>query len=133
MFKSGLFRTGSWMAMVAAILVAQACDSPSGLRELNGVAAEARNQQVVVANKSESAVFTMIIGRNAETRVDWLPCVDAGRCPPIRPGESRAHPYGSLLLDAGEKEVVVHWWHAVTDGSGVAHATDIQSLIIPLQ
>ena len=100
---------------------------------MNGVAAEARNEQVVVSNRSATAVFTMVIGRNAEARVDWIPCVDASRCPPIQPGESRAHPYASLILDAGEKEIVVHWWHGVTDGSGVAHATDLQSLIVPLQ
>jgi hypothetical protein len=119
--------------MVAAIVVAQACDSPSGLRELNGVAAEARNQQVVVANNSGSAVFTMIIGRNAETLVDWIPCVDVASCPPIQPGQSRARSYESLLLGPGEKEVIVHWWHAATDGSGVAYATDFHSLIVPLQ
>ena len=133
MLKSGLFRATGWMTVVVALVFTNACTAPSGLRELNGVAAEARNQRVVVANRSGTAVFTMIIGRNAETRVDWMPCVDAARCPPIQPGESQVHPYASLVLDTGEKEVIVHWWHTATDGSGVTHAVDLQSLIVPLQ
>jgi hypothetical protein len=133
MLKSGLFRACRWMTMVGAFVVAQACDSPSGLRELDGVSASARNQQVVVSNNSASAVFAMVIGRNAETRVDWYPCVDTVRCPPIQPGESRVHPYGNLMLDPGETEVVVHLWRAVTDASGVTHAEFFGPLILPLR
>lgn len=131
--KSGLFRAVGWVTMVGAFVVTEACDTPSGLRELNGVSANARNQQVVVSNNSASAVFTMVIGRNAQARVDWIPCVDLARCSPIQPGESRVHPYGTLILDPGEKEVVVTWWRAVADGSGVTHAGDFESLIVPLR
>lgn len=133
MLKSGLFRAGRWMTILGAFVVGGACYTPSGLRELNGVAAEARNQQVVVANNSTSAVFTMVIGRNAQARVDWMPCVDLARCSPIQPGESQVHPYGTLILDPGEKEVVVYWWRAVTGGAGVTHAGDFESLIVPLR
>ena len=131
--KSGLFRAVGWITMVGAFSVMEACDDPSGVRELNGVSASARNQEVVVSNNSASPVFEMVIGRNAETRVDWLPCVDAVACPPIKPGESRVHPYGKLLLDPGEKEVVVHLWRAVPDASGTPHAEFFGPLILPLR
>jgi hypothetical protein len=132
--KSGLFRTARWIGILGAFVVAEACDNPSGLRELNGVSIYARDQQVVVTNNSASAIFTTVVGRNAEARVDyiWPPCVDVVRCHPIQPGEARAHPYGTLILDPGEKEVIVHWWHAVPDGSGVPQAGDFGYLIVPL-
>ena len=134
MLKSGLFRVSGWIAILGAFVAAEACDNPSGLRELNGVSIYARDQQVVVANNSASAIFTIVIGRAAEARVDyvWPPCVDASKCPPIQPGDSRVHPYGTLILDPGEKEVIVHWWHAVPDGSGVPQAADFCYLIVPL-
>ncbi len=130
--KSGLFRVGRWIAMLAAFVAAAACDTPFGLRELNGVSADARNQQVVVTNNSASPVFTFVIGRVIEMRTDWIPCVDAARCPPIQPGTSRVYPYETLMREPGEKEVVVRWWRAVPDGSGVPHARDFGSLVVPL-
>jgi hypothetical protein len=135
MLKSGLSRAAGWIAILGAFVVVEACDNPSGLRELNGVSIDAHDQQVVVTNNSGSPIFTIVIGRNAEARVDyaWPPCVDATRCPPIQPGEARVHPYGALILDPGEKEVIVHWWHAIPDGSGVTHAGDFGRLIAPLR
>jgi hypothetical protein len=132
MLKSGLFRAGTSLTVVGAFVLT-ACHDPSGLRVLDGVSAEAHYQQVVVANNSATAIFTIVIGRNAQARVDWIPCVDAVRCPPIAPGQSQMRPYGSVTLDPGEKEIVVHWWHAVPDGSGGTRAGDFQSLIVPLQ
>ena len=131
--KSGLFRAFGGVTVVSAFVLMQACDNPSGVRELDGVSVNARNQQVVVSNNSATAVFEMIIGQNAQTHVDWYPCTDVVRCSPIQPGESRAYPYGKLILDPGEKEVVVHLWRAVTDGSGVTHASFFGPLIVPLR
>jgi hypothetical protein len=133
MAKSGLFRAAGSIAMVGAFVAMEACSTPSGVQELDGVWASARNQQVVVSNNSASAVFSMVIGRNAETRVDWYPCIDTVRCPPIQPGESQVHPYGNLLLDPGETEVVIRLWRAVTDVSGVTHAELFGPLILPLR
>jgi hypothetical protein len=133
MAKSGLFRAAGSIVMVGAFVAMGACSNPSGVRELDGVSASARNQQVVVSNNSASAVFSMVIGRNAETRVDWYPCIDTVRCPPIQPGESKVHPYGNLMLDPGETEVVVRLWRAVTDVSGVTHAELFGPLILPLR
>jgi hypothetical protein len=134
MLRSGLFRSAGWIALLGALIAAEACDNPSGLRELNGVSIYARDQQVVVTNNSASPIFAIVVGRNAEARVDyvWPPCVDATRCPPIQPGQARVHPYETLILDPGEKEVIVHWWHAVPDGSGMPQAGDFGYLIAPL-
>jgi hypothetical protein len=74
----------------------------------------------------------MVIGRNAQARTDWILCIDATRCDAIQPGSSRAKPYETLILDPGEKEVVVSWWHAVPDGSGGVRAGDFGSVIVPL-
>ena len=132
MLRSGLFRACGWIAILGAFVAA--CDNPSGVRELNGVSSYARDQHVVVTNNSASPIFTIVVGRNAEARVDyvWPPCVDTAKCPPVQVGDSRVHPYGTLILDPSEKEVVVHWWHAVPDKFGVPRAGDFGVLIVPL-
>jgi hypothetical protein len=119
-------------AAFGALVVAAACDTPFEVRELNGVSVAAHDQQVVVTNKSASPVFAFVIGREIEARTDWIPCVDAVRCPPIEPGSSRAYPYDTIMRETWEREVVVRWWHAAPDGSGVVKPTDFGSLVVPL-
>jgi hypothetical protein len=132
MLKSSLFRTGRWIAVLGSFAAAAGCDTPFGLRESNGVSADARNQQVIVTNNSASPIFTFVIGRIIETRTDYILCVDAARCPPIQTGGSRVYPYETLMREPGEREVVVRWWHAVPDGSGGLRAGNLGSLIVPL-
>ena len=129
---SGLFRAVRWTAVFGALVVAAACDTPFEVRELNGVSVTAHDQQVVVTNRSASPVFAFVIGREIEARTDWIPCVDAVRCPPIETGSSRAYPYETIMRETWEKEVVVRWWHAAPDGSGVVKPTDFGSLVVPL-
>jgi hypothetical protein len=132
MLKSGLFSRGRWIAVLGSFAAAAACDTPFGLRELNGVSADARNQQVIVTNNSASPIFGYVMGRVSETRVDPFLCVDAAQCPPIQPRDSRIYPYATISFDPGEIEVVVRWWHAVPDGSGGVRPGDFGSLIVPL-
>lgn len=132
MHKSGLFRTGCWIAVFSFFVAAVACDTPFGLRELNGVSADARDQQVIVTNNSANPIFTFVIGRIIETRTEYLLCVDAAQCPPIPVGGSRVYPFETLMREPGEREVVVRWWHLVPDGSGGVRATDFGFLIVPL-
>jgi hypothetical protein len=132
MLKSGSFRAGRWIAVLGSFAAAAACDTPFGLRELNGVSADARNQQVIVTNNSASPIFTFVIGRIIEMRTDYIPCVDAAQCPPIQSGGSRVYPFETLMREPGEREVVVRWWHAVPDGSGGVRPGDFGSLIVPL-
>jgi hypothetical protein len=100
--------------------------------ELRGVSVASHDQQVVVTNKSASAVFVFIIGRDMEARTDWIPCVDAVRCPPIEAGSSRAYPFDTIMRETWDREVRVSWWHAAPDASGVVKPTDGGSLVVPL-
>ena len=132
MSVSGLSRAVRWTAVVGGLVVAVGCDNPLGVRELNGVSVTARDRQVVVTNNSAGPVFVFLIGRDMEARTDWIPCVDAVRCPPIEPGSSRAYPYESIMRETWDKEVRVSWWHAAPDGSGGVKPTDGGSLLVPI-
>lgn len=132
MLRSSSYRAGRCVATLAVLMAVTACDNAFGLRQSDGVSAGARNQQVVVTNNSAGPIFLIVLGRISETRTDWIACVDEARCSPLQVGGTRVYPYGTLMRDPGEKEVVVRWWHAVRDSSGVAHAGDFGSLIVPL-
>ena len=132
MTVSGLFRTVRWTSVFGAVLVAAGCDTPFEVRELNGVSVDVHDQQVVVTNSSAGPVFAFVIGREIEARTDWIPCVDAVRCSPIEPGSSRSYPYATIMREPWEKEVVVRWWHAAPDASGVVKPTDFGSVVVPL-
>ena len=108
-----------------------ACAAGTDPTRIGGVDAISRHGSLEVTNRTDAPVFTMIVGRETATLIDWIPCVDAARCPPIPPGESRRQANPRTMNRSLEKEAIVSWWHAVATPNGLS-PDSIRSAVVPL-
>jgi hypothetical protein len=91
---------------------------------------------LVLANQGTEPVFTFIVGRTASAAIDWAPCWDAERCPPILPGAQLTVPYAALSGGASstpETEAIVYWWYEPPAGTTQLSAEDIHSAVVRLR
>lgn len=110
-------RARSLVALVSlAALASLGCtdSDPTSPGSWNTVVATAKYGRIRITNRTAKPVYTATFGRELMTRIDWVPCVDPVRCPPIPPGDTREVPYPGDAVPAGEKEAVVYWWHTRT-------------------
>lgn len=118
---------------LAAVALFTACASLTESTPADAVRASADAEAVRVTNGTRRPVFTFVVGRSALTRILWGPCADAVRCPPpIAPRATRTEPRSQMLLDADDREVVVHWWHAVTGPDGLPRPDSIRAFTVTL-
>ena len=78
-------------------------------------------REVWLLNRGERPVYSLVLDRELLAAVDWVPCVDAVRCPPLAPGARLALPIGGeqpLSLRRGH-EAAVFWWYAVPGERGL--------------
>lgn len=117
--------------LALATFATLACSGTTDPTRIGGVDAVSRDGNLEVTNRTDAPVFTFIIGRETSALADWVPCVDAARCPPIPPGESRRQANSRKIDGSREKEAVVSWWHAVATPNGL-HPDSIRSAVVPL-
>lgn len=117
--------------LVVAAFATLACSGTTDPTRIGGVYAVSRDGNLEVRNRTDAPVFTFIVGRETANLIDWFPCVDAARCPPIPPGESRRQANPRKIDGSREKEAVVSWWHVVATPNGL-HPDSIRSAVVPL-
>lgn len=122
-------------ALLAQLLVALAlaCTATTGPIQIGGVEALARRGKIQITNRTERPVFTFVVGRETSALIDWMPCVDSVRCPPLEVGATRTVPYPVKIGGAPEKEALIYWWHAVPAAGGGFRPDSIRYGIVPLQ
>ena len=123
------------LAFGAVFLVA--CSSGTAPASVRSAAASltagAAAGSLAVTNTGSEPVCTLVLGREAASRVNWAPCVDTATCPPLAPGATRRVAYPGTDIPAGEQEAVVYWWY-VRQAPGDAPAPDsIRALVVPLR
>jgi hypothetical protein len=96
------------------------------------LAASAASGTIRLTNRAARPAFTFVVGRGVAAVVDWGPCVDAARCPPIPPGETRRVPYPGGLVGPDEREALVYWWHAVGGPEGAPRVDSIRVIVVRL-
>jgi len=117
---------------LAAVALLAACASLTESLPADAVRATADAEAVRVTNNTRRPVFTFVVSRNTLPLILWGPCADAVRCPPIAPGATRAEPRSQMLLDPEDREVVVHWWHAVPGPDGVPRPDSIRTFVVAI-
>lgn len=108
------------------------CGSGTAPVYRGGVEAIARDQKIDVMNRTERPVFTFVVGRDLAALINWAPCVDAVRCPPIPPGSIRSEAYPQVRSGVAEREAIVYWWHAIRGADGTLHADKIRGRLVTL-
>ena len=88
---------------------AAGCGDATGVARDGSVRVRATRDSVRVENRSREPVFSVTVGAEAAALIDWYPCVDAARCPPIPAGGVRtaARP---AIRGRPEAEAIVYWW-----------------------
>ena len=124
------FRTLCRSAAMALLVSASGCRDATGVLDDGGILAVARNQHILITNKTQKPIFTFVVGRNSAALINWHPCVEGPLCPPLLPGHVRSEPYPAAGF--GEREVVVYWWVAVRGPGGVMQADRIRARIVAL-
>jgi hypothetical protein len=127
-------RRSGWLQIMLGVVAASlaGCTSSSAPTELGSVMAVSQNAHVQLTNHTVRPVFATVFGRNAVASINWAPCVDASRCPPIAPGDTRELLYPVPLLGEGEREAVVYWWHAARGSDGALRPDSIRAIIVHL-
>lgn len=120
------------VVLVALALTGCSNSSPTAPWRTGTVAAVASQGRILITNGTKQPVFTMAVGRQSLALINWAPCVDPVRCPPIEPGGTREVPYPGGGIGPEEREAVVYWWHARQDpGDGVSPDA-IRTIIVDL-
>ena len=88
---------------------------------------------VVIRNRTNAPMFTFVVGRQAAALVDWFPCVDAVRCPPIMPGRAATRTVNGTLERIREREALVYWWHAVGRPDGTVGHDSVRYVVVELK
>ena len=117
--------------VLSAVVLAAACRDPLAPNQV-AVVNLATVRTIVVANRTSTPVFVMVIGRNQMTVIDYLMCADPDRCNPIAPGASRKYDYPGPFGGAAEKEAVVSWWHSTRGSDGNYRVVDVGGKVVPL-
>lgn len=112
-------------AVVAAGLLS-ACD-PVG-PDTDRVRVRAAFDMLHVSNGALRPVFFTAFDARDVAAINWAACVDAERCPPLAPGETRSGPYEEMigLYDAETTSAIVYWWHAVRGPDGALKPDSIR-------
>lgn len=114
--------------LMVGIAMISACGSSTAPLGTDGVAAGKQGERVAVTNGRTAPVFAFVIGRNASASADWLPCTNAEVCPPVQAGETKQ--FNPIISLAGEREVLVYWWHAVDSPTG-RKPDSIRTIVVP--
>jgi hypothetical protein len=118
-------------ALVAALALAGACRGTTAPDRVEAVHAVAGRVDVQVTNQSSRTVFYFLAGRVALSHADWIPCVDATRCPTLRPGAVVRLPRPEPWQGMAEREAVLYWW-TVTAPGDAPQVTGLRSLVVRL-
>lgn len=117
--------------VLSAVVFAAACRDPMAPNQVTVVIVPSA-RTIVVANRTSTPVFVMVIGRNLMTVVDYMMCADPDRCNPIAPGASRKYDYPGPFGGTAEKEAVVSWWHSTRGSDGNYRVVDVGRKVVPL-
>jgi hypothetical protein len=118
-------------AVGLVVFLVSACTSSTAPTQIDGVVARSTHGHLTIANRTDSPVFLFVIGRETVNVIDWIPCTDAVRCPPLAPGASVTQPNPRRTDTSREKEAVVYWWHVVPSQGGF-RADQIRSGVVKL-
>jgi hypothetical protein len=87
---------------------------------------------LLLTNAGAEPVFTFVVGRETAALIDWIPCVDAARCPPIAPGATRREPRPTRPGGAPEGEALVYWWRAAPGPGDAPRPDRIRVIVVRL-
>lgn len=75
------------------------------------VISSVRSSSLRLTNGTGAPIYHFVIGSRMLPRILWKQSV--GPHNEILPGESVEFPFENILMDKGEQNVAVTWWHAV--------------------
>jgi hypothetical protein len=85
---------------------------------------------IELTNGSSARVFYFLYERQDAARINWAPCVDAVRCPSLRPGERVVIPNTAIGgYGPGKAEAIVWWWR----GPREPGLDDIRAIVVRLE
>lgn len=121
------------VATLLCVAAAAGCSSgPAAPVDGGGLDIAVARPYLSLTNRTAAPAFTFVVGRSAAASINWAPCVDADRCPPIAPGATRRDPYPLGLDGARDREAIVHWWHAVPGPGGAPQPDSIRAVVVGL-
>ena len=115
------------LAASAMMFLLAACAGSTAPSDFGGLTAIARYGRVHLENHTASPVFTFVVGSEMAARINWAPCADAQRCPPIEPGHDHDVPYPESFDGVVEHEAIVYWWHAIRGADGALRPDSIRA------
>ncbi len=115
--------------LVSGVLVAAlACGNPSGPGETLVVRAVA--PQLEITNRTQAAVFYIVINQSAVAYTDWVPGVNG---PHVNAGNSVSLTYSQIVgYTTGATKATVYWWQAVPGPADTPQPGRIQQITVTL-
>ena len=99
---------------------------------MNRIVASVTDNTVILSNGGEVDLYYFLVERGTTATIFWVPTVsDDGAV--LKPGSSVNIPFGNITgYKAGDKEVILYYWDAVTaNGEKVPGEVQNELLILP--
>jgi hypothetical protein len=109
-----------------------ACSNPNApATDIISVHAESR--RLAMTNTSSDPVYYFVADQDALALIDWMVCVEPGKCESIPPQSTKALDYSKIgAYQEGSKHAVVYHWRLVPKNGPGFKPDSIRSLVVEL-